>query len=66
MTGIIFRETSEEFRKGFEFCTKAIYDMIHDREGYTLELLDQTLHSMVILMDNGKYWPDIKKVILRE
>lgn len=60
------REITEEFRQGFELCTRAIYDLTKNREGYTLEKLNETLSSMVKLMDNKSYWPDIKKVIINE
>jgi hypothetical protein len=63
---IVMRETTEEFRQGFEFCTRAIYDLTSNREGYTLEKLNETLSSMVTLMDKKSYWPDIKKVIIRD
>lgn len=63
---IIMRETTQEFRNGFEFCTKAIYDLTKNREGYTLDKLNETLSSMVELMKNNAYWPDIKHVILQE
>ncbi len=63
MTFIKMRETTEEFRKGFEFCTRAIYDMIKNREEYTLECLQQTLSIMILLMDKDSYWTDIKQII---
>lgn len=64
--GIVMRETSPDFRQGFEFAVKAIHDMIKDRENYTLDLLNQTLSSILTLIENGVWWPDIKKVILHE
>lgn len=66
MTGIVFREVSKEFQDGFNFAVKAIQDIYKHREGYTLEKLDETLSSIITLIDNGCWWPDIKKVITRE
>ncbi len=64
MTSIVMRETTEEFRAGFEFCTKAIYDLTK-QDSYKLETLNELLSSMITLMDSDAYWSDIKRAIIR-
>jgi len=63
MTHIILHETTKEFKKGFEFCTKAIYDLTRKND-YKIETLNELLSSMITLMDSDSYWNDIKKAIL--
>lgn len=61
---IVMRETTPDFREGFEFAVKCIYDLTHNREDYTLDKLNELLHSMTVLMAHGFWWPDIKQVIM--
>jgi hypothetical protein len=66
MKGITIRDVSPDFREGFNFAVRAIHDMYKDREGYTLENLDETLSSIIILIDKGFWWPNIKSVSSNE
>lgn len=65
MPGIVMRETSPDFREGFNFAVRAIHDVFKNQEGYTLVKLDELLSSIVTLIDNDSWWPDIKKIIIR-
>lgn len=64
--GIVMRETTPEFRDGFEFAVKCIYDMAKHRNDYSLDKLNETLSSIIILMDNDSWWPGIKHIIQRD
>lgn len=64
--GIIMRETSPEFRDGFNFSVKAIHDVFKNKKDYTIENLNELLKSIITLIDNDSWWPDIKKVIINE
>jgi hypothetical protein len=65
MKEIIIREDTSDFKEGFNFAVKAIHDMIQGREDYTLEKLNETLTTIITLIDNGVWWPGIKKVIIQ-
>lgn len=64
--GIVMRETTPDFRQGFEFAVKCIYDLSSQKDGYGIDKLNETLNSIVTLIDNNCWWPDIHKVIMRE
>lgn len=63
---IVMRETTPDFRDGFNFAVRAIHDVFKHQEDYTLEKLDELLTSINELIDKGSWWPDIKKVIERK
>ncbi len=66
MNGISLKETTPDFRDGFNFAVKAIHDVFKGNDEYTIEKLDDLLTSIVMLIDKGAWWPEIKKVIINE
>lgn len=63
---ITIRKPTEEFKDGFNFAIKMIYDHIETSEDYTLEKLINLLEGMIELINQKHYWPDIKNVIIKE
>lgn len=64
--GVIMSETTPDFRKGFEFAVKCIFDQVTHRPSYTYDQLKEMLGTIVMLMDKDCWWHDVKTVIIRE
>jgi hypothetical protein len=64
--GIVMRETTPDFREGFEFAVNCIYDLTKNREDYSLDKLNELLTTMITLMHNNCWWNDVKHIIKRD